>query len=446
MVFDRQYGDAAPGGPAVTSSTPFVLGSTSKQFTGLAIQQLIAQARLSLDDTVSSLLGSLGGETSQYAGVTVAQLLGHTSGIGTDTGTADVFNPAPAVTSLTAEVRRVLASARSSKPGSRFEYSNANYTLLGGIIEAVTREDFEDALQSLVAGPLGLDGTTSDLAVAASNGLTAGHYTWFGAIDSTTPGPRWPMGAPSAFTTSTAADLTRLLQAELGQPSGIEPAVFAADHEPLAAVDEYSSYASGWYVRSFWELHDNDRNYDDPGLPLIYEHAGDTGRETSYLAFAPALGLGIAVLSNTGLGPDTGRFNDLTYGLLHTLVGTKSTPRTVDPLIAAAPVIMLAVPLLQLVALVALALSFTRPPRKRPARWMPRIFAALMTGITLLVGFVVVPQQTQQPLLDRAWWSGLPDLAASVGVSLLLAAACLVVGIAGLLRARSRSRVGWDHE
>ena len=46
IIFERGYGDAAPEGPAVTLNTPFVLGSTSKQLTGLAVQQLIAQGRL----------------------------------------------------------------------------------------------------------------------------------------------------------------------------------------------------------------------------------------------------------------------------------------------------------------------------------------------------------------------------------------------------------------
>lgn len=245
VFFERGYGDAVPGGPAVTLTTPFLLGSTSKQFTGLAVQQLIAQGRLSLDDTVGTLLRPLGGRTSPFSAVTVAQLLSHESGISTDVGTADVFDPTPEFTALRAEGRQVLQSAPASKPGTRFEYSNGNYTLLGLVLQEVTGLSFERALQSLVAEPLGLHRTTSDLALAQKSGLAVGHYTWFGAIDSTTPGPQWPMGAPSAYTTSTAADLARLLQAELGRPSGMNSAVFAAAQAPLAKVDDYNRYASG---------------------------------------------------------------------------------------------------------------------------------------------------------------------------------------------------------
>ncbi|MHC5794870.1 serine hydrolase domain-containing protein [Lacisediminihabitans sp. FW035] len=435
VIFDRTYGDAAPGGPAVTPDTPFVLGSTSKQFTGLAIQQLIAQGRLSLDDRVGALLRPLSGGTSPYADVSVAQLLSHTSGISAEAGTADEFDPAPGFTSLEAEARHLLQSSPASAPGTKFEYSNGNYTLLGSIIEQVTGTDFEHSLQDLVAGPLALRATTSDLAIAKANGLATGHYTWFGAIDSTIPGPRWPMGAPSAYTSSTAADLTRLLRAELGGQEGIDPKVIAADHAPLTTVDTFSKYASGWFVRPFWELHDRDENYDDPTLPLIYDHDGSTTRETSYLAFAPDRGLGVVVLSNTGLGTDMGRFGVFTNGLLHVIVGTQTSTRVVDPLVAAAPTIMVALPLVQFAGFLFFGISSLRPRRSGWGRWMPRIVVTLVTLVTVTFAFVVVPQQTHQPLLDRAWWAAVPDLAVSVAVSLVFAAACLALGVQRLVHA-----------
>ncbi|WP_166792569.1 serine hydrolase domain-containing protein [Cryobacterium algoricola] len=440
VLFEGAFGDAAPGGPTVTLNTPFVLGSTSKQLTGLAIQQLIAQGKLSLHDTVGTLLRHLGSESSPFADVTVAELLSHTSGISTGAGTADVFDPTPAFASLGTETRHLLMTAPSSMAGTSFEYSNGNYTLLGSIIEEITGQTFETALQILVGRPLGLDATTSDLTAAQANGLASGHYTWFGVIDSTTPGPRWPMGAPSAYTSSTAADLTRLLKAELGRPSGIDSAVFGADHAPLAAVDKYSRYASGWYMRSFWELHDDDENFDDPALPLIYEHDGDTTRETSYLAFSPDLGLGVIVLSNTGLGTDTARFSEFTYRLLHTIVGTTAAPHLVDPVIAAAPVIMIVLPLLQLAALILLTVSFVRRRLGRIARVILRVVAALVTVVTVFVAFVAVPERTNQSLFNRVWWAGVPDLAVSTASSLVFAAATIVFGAVALIQAQHRRR------
>ena len=59
VLVEGTYGEASPGVP-VSLDTPFRLGSTSKQFTGLAVQQLIAQGRLSLDTPVGAALPEVG--------------------------------------------------------------------------------------------------------------------------------------------------------------------------------------------------------------------------------------------------------------------------------------------------------------------------------------------------------------------------------------------------
>jgi hypothetical protein len=113
---------------------------------------------------------------------------------------------------------------------------------------------------------------------------------------------------------------------------------------------------------------------------------------------------------------------------LHKILGTEARARVVDPLSSAAPFIMVALPLLQLAALIRLAASVIRPRRGRVGRWTTRIVAAIVTIVTLLTAFVVVPGQTHRPLLDRVWWGATPDLAASVAVSLTFAAASVVLG------------------
>ncbi|MFQ4149591.1 serine hydrolase domain-containing protein [Arthrobacter sp. LAPM80] len=432
VKFEGTYGDAYPRGPMVTLNTPFVLGSTSKQFTALAVQQLISQRRLALSDSVGTVLREVGGAKSLFSTVTLAQLLSHTSGISEHTGREE-FNPWPAVTSIRDEARRVLQSTPTAAPGAHFEYSNANYALLGAVIEQVTGRSFEDALQVLVLEPLGLTSTTSDLELARSNGLAASYYNWYGIVRAVTPGAMWPMGAPSAFITSTASDLTHLLQVHMGEPAGIAAATLANARAPLTRANEYSQYASGWFVRPFWELHDNDENSTDPSLPTLWEHSGNTERSMSYLAFAPSLGLGVVVLSNSGLGTDQNKFSRFTESLLHQIVGTRDTPATVDPLVAAAPLIMIGLPILQLMMVAWLIVAAARPRHSRTGRWLPILVGALITSATVFFALVVVPSRTHTPIFEPTWWNATPDLAVSVGVSLLavtswvaLIAVCLI--------------------
>lgn len=438
VAFERSYGDAKPGGPEVTSATPFVLGSTSKQFTGLAVQQLIAQGSLSLDDTVGMLLPALGGADSTYADVTVSQLLTHTSGISYVTGN-EQWDPLATVTSVQGEARIILQSSPISTPGSQYEYSNANYTLLGAIVETLTGQTYQDALHTLVTGPLGLDSTTADFAEAGRSGVAAGHYRWFGAIDSTTPGPAWPMSAPSAYISSSAHDLTRLVQAQLGAPSGIAASTLAADRAPLTRLNEYSQYGSGWFIRPFWEMHDSDENGDDPTLPQLWEHDGDAQRSMSYVSFSPDIGFGVVVLTNSGLGMDRDRWSRFTYSLLHEIVGTTPSPAAVDPLVAAAPVILIVLPVVLLLTLVWLCIVLRRRPRSRLARWTPMVVGVVMAGATISLAFAFVPSRTFTPLFDRGWWTGAPDFSVSVGVSLLFALG-IVVALAVTLVSGRRGR------
>ncbi len=418
VKFEGTYGDVYPGGPMVTLKTPFALGSTSKQFIGLAVQQLISQQRLASSDRVGALLPELGGANSRFSTVTLAQLLSHTSGISERAG-LDEFNPWPAVTSIRDEARRVLQGTPSAAPGGHFEYSNANYTLLGAIIEQVTGRPFEDALQVLVFGPLRLTSTTSDLELARSNGLAAGYYNWFGFVRVVTPGAMWPMGAPSAFITSTARDLTHLLQVQLGEPAGIAAGTLANARAPLTRANQYSQYASGWFVRPFWELHDNDENSTDPSLPTLWVHDGSTERSVSYLAFAPSLGLGVVVLSNYSLGTDQDKFSRFTEALLHKIVGTRDTPAAVDPLVAAAPLIMIGLPILQLMMVAWLIVAAARPRHARTGQWLPILAGTLITSATVFFALVVVPSRTHTPIFEPTWWNATPDLAVSIGVSLL---------------------------
>ena len=84
--FEGMYGNADPAGRPVSADTPFLLGSTSKQFTALAVHQLVVQGRLGLENTVGALVPELAGTDSAFAAVTVEQLLGHTSGLSLNAG------------------------------------------------------------------------------------------------------------------------------------------------------------------------------------------------------------------------------------------------------------------------------------------------------------------------------------------------------------------------
>ena len=63
IVYTQGYGVASPDGTPVTPQTPFILGSTSKSFTALAIMQLVEAGEIELDATVQTYLPGLRWQT-----------------------------------------------------------------------------------------------------------------------------------------------------------------------------------------------------------------------------------------------------------------------------------------------------------------------------------------------------------------------------------------------
>lgn len=142
-------------GVPLTAASVLNAGSIAKWFTAYAVLRLADAGRLSLDDTVGA---HLEGWPDHVRGLTVAQLLQHTSGLkdfwslaalaGQHTG--DRVSQAAAV----AMIRR--QDALNFPPGQRHLYSNSGYILLAEIISAVTGEPYADWMQEAVFEPAGM--------------------------------------------------------------------------------------------------------------------------------------------------------------------------------------------------------------------------------------------------------------------------------------------------
>lgn len=132
-----------------TSSTFFQTGSMGKQFTAALVMLLVRDGRLKLDDPVSSYLP----ETPlSWQGITVRQLLAHTSGLDSTDDAIDLHKD------YTEEER--LASAYKmpliSKPGKKYSYSNLGYQVLGIICSKVGGKFWGEQLRERVFVPLGM--------------------------------------------------------------------------------------------------------------------------------------------------------------------------------------------------------------------------------------------------------------------------------------------------
>jgi D-alanyl-D-alanine carboxypeptidase len=152
-------------GRADTSGTPlepddaFRIGSITKTFTAVMILQLVDEGRLGLDDPVSEYLP----DAPQIDGVTVRQLLNHSSGI-PDVVELPSFLPTifadPGRTWTPEEALGLVAGLeRDFAPGSDIAYSNSNFFIAGMILAKVTGLGLAENLRTRVTDPLGLAAT-----------------------------------------------------------------------------------------------------------------------------------------------------------------------------------------------------------------------------------------------------------------------------------------------
>lgn len=148
-------GLAPDGRTPLTGASPFAIASVTKTFTAAIVLQLVEEGRLRLAAPVTDYLPGL----SLADGVTVGQLLNHSSGIADLLAPMrDRLNAEPSRTWTPAEVLALLGPSRFA-PGSDWGYSNTNYVIAGMLVEAVTGNPFADELERRITGPLALLGT-----------------------------------------------------------------------------------------------------------------------------------------------------------------------------------------------------------------------------------------------------------------------------------------------
>lgn len=140
------------------------IASTTKTFVAAVVLQLAAEGKLSLDDTVESLLpGVVRGNGNDGSKITVRMLLQHTSGI------PEAY-PSFASVEEYQEHRydrftaaQIVAKAMKHKPdfapGTAWRYSNTGYLLISMITEKVTGRPWHKEVADRISRPLGLSRT-----------------------------------------------------------------------------------------------------------------------------------------------------------------------------------------------------------------------------------------------------------------------------------------------
>lgn len=143
-------------GETIANDMLFGMGSVTKTFTAAAILQLADEGRLALDDTIGTWIS---GFANIDGGITIRQLLAHTSGVASYTDVEDFWFAVNADLDHHFMPEELLAfvGPRRFAPGADWSYSNTGYVLLGMIIERISGRTYEEEIERRLLTPLGLD-------------------------------------------------------------------------------------------------------------------------------------------------------------------------------------------------------------------------------------------------------------------------------------------------
>ncbi|HUB40478.1 MAG TPA: serine hydrolase domain-containing protein [Streptosporangiaceae bacterium] len=322
LIHSGGWGERWAGGPVPDADTVFRIASMTKSFTATMVLLLRDRGALRLTDAAESYVPELSGVrpvSPDCPLITIRHLLTMTAGFPTDDPWGDrqqALDPAL--------FARLLASGGvrpAWAPGTVFEYSNLGYAILGRVIEAVTGEDYAEAVRTHVLAPLqmsqtGFEASEFDPAVLA-RGYRQDSGTWL-ELEPDGYGAFAPMGG--IF--SSVADLARWV-AGFAAAVPSRPPAGDATVDPIDAVDAIdrahplsratrremqfgqapiTSGGDGVVLKSSGPLSIS-YGYglfaeDDAAFGAIVQHSGGYPGYGSQMRWHPATGIGTIVLAN----------------------------------------------------------------------------------------------------------------------------------------------------
>ena len=312
LAHDGGLGERWQGGPGPDAATVFRIASMTKSFTAAAILALRDDGAVRLDDPAVAYVPELAGlppATADSAPVTIRNLLTMTAGFPADDPWGDRQQGLPL-----AEFTALLGSGGlrfAWAPGTRFEYSNLGYAILGLVIAAVSGRPYPEFVTQRLLRPLGMTSTGFEAPGFPADRLARGYQRSGDQWDELEPDPcgafapmggifscvadlaRWVSGLAAAFPPGAGAGdpgrhpLRRATRREMQLPQ------VSLGSGPLArlpgdpGITGPASYGLGLFVE------------EHPAWGRIVQHSGGYPGFGSHMRWHPATGLGVIVLANS---------------------------------------------------------------------------------------------------------------------------------------------------
>jgi CubicO group peptidase (beta-lactamase class C family) len=309
-VGTRRIGETIP----VTLNDRFHLGSDTKAMTSLLAAMLVSEGKIGWDSTVAGIFPELAdGMDAGLRGVTLEQLLSHTSGIpGDNPAFADALGSAMLADGNLDDMRYALVRAwrtqpLASEPGTSFAYSNMGFTLAGAMLERVGGKTWEELVTERVFEPLGL--ASAGFGPQATIGKVdapLGHATVDGRTKALLAGPNGdnpPVIGPAGTVHLSLLDFARWAGWNAGEgrrgPSLVSPETLKKLHAPVVDMPEKKDAAPGTPSRGRYALGWGEVTVEWAAEPFVF-HGGSNTNNLAHIWIQPQYDFAMVLVTNIG--------------------------------------------------------------------------------------------------------------------------------------------------
>jgi CubicO group peptidase (beta-lactamase class C family) len=276
----------------VTPDTLMQVGSITKTFTGTMLMMLAEQGKVDLDATVRTYIPDLKLADENVAEkVTLRHLLTHTGG-----WVGDYFNDFGNGDDALDKMVKDIAKLPQVQPlGTIWSYNNTGFNIAARVIEVVTGQPYEKALQEMLLDPLDLKMTylyPSD--ILFTHRFVVGHFIEAKKVKVARPWAIGRAGNGVGGIVSTVKDLLAYARFHMGD--GKVKGKRIIQKKTLEAMREKQVFAGGrgdmattWFIRYADDL-------------TVYAHGGGTHGQQSYFFYIPEKDFALAILTNSDEG------------------------------------------------------------------------------------------------------------------------------------------------
>jgi len=300
IVYRKAFGSAnmelnAPMQPDMV----FRIGSITKQFTAVAILQLVEQGKISLQDSVQQYIKDF---PSKGYTITIENLLTHTSGLVDYTSMND---PDPYIErrDFTPEflINYFKKEPLQFKPGTKYSYSNSNYLLLGYIIQLVSGEGYHQYMADNVIKRADLTHTLYTEEKTIVPNRVQGYDRYNGFFENCYY-QTLSLGFACGDLLSTTEDLYKWNNAVISGKLVSKTYIDKAFTPYKLSDGTFSTYGYGWFIEPIYGS-------------LCIHHEGQTSGFIALEKYFPQKDIYISILTNVKTSDDKTDFSDNRFRL-----------------------------------------------------------------------------------------------------------------------------------